>query len=188
MTEVKSRRVVLLIGPSGCGKSTRAKEEVRRINEFKEGTAVVVSADDFYIQSDGTYQYDPARASMAHADCFTNFMAAIKDPSIECIFVDNTNTRKWERQKYTDVCSMLGIAVELWMWRIITIQQLRCCIASNVHNVPVSVICDMVLRLEVPDYEEGQLYYVDANSTVWVNLPAGQSIPLPVTIKKDGDE
>ena len=97
---VYSDRIVFLLqGVSGAGKTTLAKKK-QALNEKHGVKTVIVSADDYFVQEDGSYVHDRERLPSAHADCFERFKAALGRAPI--IIVDNTNTTLKQRQPYID--------------------------------------------------------------------------------------
>jgi len=96
--------VIVLRGISGSGKTTWAKEKY-------EG-AVVVSADDHFLQEDGTYLYVASEIDAAHEACYRRFMEAVrkKEP---LIVVDNTNVTLWEMSPYVMPAQSAGYEVEI---------------------------------------------------------------------------
>lgn len=96
-------KVVILRGISGSGKSTWAKGQ---------SGAVVVSADDYFLQADGNYRYVAEDIHEAHKTCYRAFMDALarRDP---LIIVDNTNIFMWEFSVYILPAEVLDYEVEI---------------------------------------------------------------------------
>lgn len=92
------RKVIILSGLSGSGKSTYANAL----------GGVVCSADDFFVNDDGKYVFDPAKLQDAHAYCFRSFLEALQGTN-ETIVVDNTNTRVEEISPYVLASHAFGI-------------------------------------------------------------------------------
>lgn len=97
------KKVYIMRGLPGAGKSTWIKNNTPG--------AVVCSADHFFEKS-GTYQFDPTNLGKAHAECFAKFQKAL-ERGAETIVVDNTNTTKWEFEKYQNLANLHGYDVEL---------------------------------------------------------------------------
>lgn len=87
--------VYIYRGIPGSGKSTVAKNRMA----MSQGSMRLVSADQFFIQEDGSYQFDPREIGNAHAVCFRNFIAAMED-GVTHIHVDNTNIHAYEIAPY----------------------------------------------------------------------------------------
>jgi predicted kinase len=102
-----TKKMVIFRGPSGCGKSTTAKRL------FALQDAVVVSADDFWYDDDGNYNFDRERLSEAHAACRRRAQEAL-DKGVAIVAVDNTNMRWWEFLPYIDMARAAGYDVELF--------------------------------------------------------------------------
>jgi hypothetical protein len=93
--------LILVRGVPGSGKTTFSSlidPDVR------------VSADDFFTDEDGNYNFDKSRLSEAHAWCQTQVFNAMRDGK-ERIVVDNTFTRTWEMIYYYHVASLNGYRV-----------------------------------------------------------------------------
>lgn len=133
-------RVVMMVGVSGSGKSTLVKKLAQ------EYGAIVVSADNFHVGPDG-YKFDPARAAMAHSDCFNAFLYALRDQ--QSVIVDNTNISLWERQNYADAADMAGAILDYHVFVCDTVEKIKLCARRNVHGVPIGVIADMACRFDL---------------------------------------
>lgn len=86
-------RVIMLRGVSGAGKSTVAKM-------FAHPDCEIVSADKFFLDRAGRYQFDASQLGNAHKYCFEMFKHYLlmgKD-----VVVDNTNTTEKEMAKYLE--------------------------------------------------------------------------------------
>ena len=92
--EIKKPVVVLLRGSSGCGKSSVAR--------LFGGEVAICTADDFFYDEGGNYNFDSNLLSIAHEQCFRKFHDALENPDIDTIVVANTNTKISEFQKYID--------------------------------------------------------------------------------------
>ena len=66
----------------------------------KEQNAVIVSADHFWIDSFGKYNFDASRLKLAHQDCFEKFKIAVL--AGRNVIVDNTNLKYDDVKKYLD--------------------------------------------------------------------------------------
>jgi predicted kinase len=84
------KKVLILRGVPGAGKSTYAKTIPG---------ATIVSADDYFMKSDGTYAYNRDLIQKAHEFCFREFLAAAEADK-PTIIVDNTNVQAWEISPY----------------------------------------------------------------------------------------
>ena len=90
----KRSKCWILRGYPGSGKSTFAE------TISKEESAVIVSADNFWIDSFGKYNFDASKLKLAHQDCFDKFKEAVL--SGRNVIVDNTNLKYDDAKKYLD--------------------------------------------------------------------------------------
>jgi predicted kinase len=79
------KNVILMRGVSGSGKSSLTNTLCNKIGN------VSVSADDYFVDDLGNYNFDATKIHLAHADCQRKFLDFLKEPSTELIIVDNTN-------------------------------------------------------------------------------------------------
>lgn len=131
--------VIILRGVPGSGKSTYVK---------RNPNAVVVSADHYFTDDKGLYNFDPTKLPLAHAKCLREFVDALLnhrdwEQDVE-IVVDNTNTSVMEVAPYAALALAYGASL-----RVVT---LKCdpvaAAARNVHGVPESTVLAMAKRLE----------------------------------------
>lgn len=132
------KRVVILVGPSGCGKSTWIQ------NYEKVGEWEVCSADHYFLQPDGSYNFNPGLLGKAHAACLDKFKQCLAC-GLFTIFVDNTNTREWERREYVELAKRAGYEVWLKVFKV----DPEVCAARNTHGVPVEAVRKMAERIDV---------------------------------------
>jgi len=132
MTE---RKVVIMRGPSGSGKSTFRK------NHFPD--AFVCSADFFFYDKEGKYEFKPQLIGAAHESCKKTFKKALRAGE-PLIVVDNTNTKMWEMKPYIQAAKQAGYDVEFV--RLSTPVDVAA--ARNVHGVPLDAVKRMADRME----------------------------------------
>mgnify|MGYP003965875355 CR=1 FL=1 len=118
----------IIRGLSGSGKTTLAHEL----------SPVVYSADDYFTNSAGVYDFDPAGLSNAHAGCFEN-VSFDMESEVPIIAVANTFSQTWEAQPYFKVAKKYGYSPF-----VIECQNTF----ENVHEVPQETINAMKNRWE----------------------------------------
>jgi predicted kinase len=101
------KTLLLVRGLPGSGKSTFAETLVGKDN--------VYSADDFFTDSEGGYNYNPSRIQEAHLFCLGNVkQRMIHDTDnafTSTIAVTNTFTQEWEMEKYYIIAKQYGYTV-----------------------------------------------------------------------------
>jgi hypothetical protein len=120
-----NKKVIILRGCSGAGKSTVA--------HLFGGKSVICTADDFFYDEKGIYNFDAFKLSDAHTACRLKFVTAIHDDSIETIIVANTNTQEKEFDFYLDYAKQHDI-----MYFSLVIENRHG--NENVHSVPNYVL------------------------------------------------
>lgn len=135
-------KVVILVGSSGAGKSTWTRQFVQ-----EQGTDyTVVSADHYFEQPDGTYQFDQTKLPQAHGSCQRNYREAL-DRKCPLVIVDNTSTRAWERKEYIALAKQYGYEVWLKVFKV----DPEVAAKRTIHEVPLSSIKKMIDRIDVPE-------------------------------------
>lgn len=133
------KKVLIYSGFPGSGKSTHAKQSK---------SDKIHSADNFFLDMDENYNFDPERISDAHKWCFRQFLADIeyyaKFPDDAIICVDNTNISAWEISPYLMVAVSHGFEVE--------IVEIHCdpevAFKRQTHGVPKKSFDSMVHRFQ----------------------------------------
>jgi len=122
-----ANKVVIMRGASGSGKSTYAKKHYP--------DAVVCSADSYFVDAQGDYNFDPTKLGAAHGQCKRSFKDAL-DRSEPLVVVDNTNTTLRELQPYVQLARARGYDVDVV--RVET--PLDVAAKRNVHGVPFDAV------------------------------------------------
>lgn len=95
MNQKQSRICYILRAYPGAGKSYLAKE-IQKNNENTE----IVSADNYWLDSSGNYNFNVEKLSDAHKDCFDKFKKCVNSGTN--VIVDNTNLKYTDIKKYVD--------------------------------------------------------------------------------------
>jgi len=149
-------QVIILRGLPGSGKSTLA-DHIKRASYMP--SVHICSADDYMVDHNGEYHFDPKRLQDCHASCFKQFKAATleavenSDQVEYTIILDNTNTQYWEYAKYiehvkavNDLLSQLGSSNRFFVTSVIVENSEG---HSSVHGVPENTITAMKERFEI---------------------------------------
>ena len=113
-----SRQPVLIIlrGLPGSGKSYLG-------SKLKGNHGLIVCADDFFTEPDGTYNFDPSKLGEAHQWCHRVAKKGMEG-RVSPIIIDNTNTELWEMKPYVAPAFRLGYHIEFvepqtpWAWNV----------------------------------------------------------------------
>jgi predicted kinase len=93
---MKENRICYIMrGYAGSGKSYKS-EQIKKENENTE----IVSADHYWLDSSGNYNFDVTKLSLAHKDCYDKFTRLVN--SGVNVIVDNTNLKYNDIKKYID--------------------------------------------------------------------------------------
>lgn len=121
-------KVSIMRGLPGSGKTTHAKTLSR----------VIISADIFFVDSDGRYRFNPELIKEAHNFCLRQFIKALD--GTENIIVDNTNLNVWEVAPYYRITEAFNCEVE--------IVEMNClpnvAFARQIHGVPQDTFNSMI--------------------------------------------
>lgn len=133
-------KLILLRGLPGSGKSTLGALLCD----------VVVSADDYFTNGTGQYNFDPTKIKAAHLWCIEATRSWIKsidacpdnDYSDRIIGIANTFTQEWEMQPYFELAQEYNIQVHT-----VIVENRHG--GRNVHGVPDDAVKRMRDRFEV---------------------------------------
>jgi energy-coupling factor transporter ATP-binding protein EcfA2 len=101
--EIRKPDLVILRGSSGCGKSSVAR--------LFGGEVAICTADDYFYDELGKYNFNPDHLSIAHKQCQEKFIYALDNPDFDTIVVANTNTKEKDFKFYIDEAEKRGIMV-----------------------------------------------------------------------------
>jgi len=130
----------IMRGLPGSGKTHHAHCILATIHTKKFGTAIC-SADHFMLDNRGGYKFDPSKLGEAHAKCQISVMNGMLS-DVDCIILDNTNTKNWEYMVYEKLAAIYGYEVEIHDLYDggLTDEELE---KRNQHGVPREKICQM---------------------------------------------
>ncbi len=137
--EIIGQKIVYIMrGVPGSGKSTIAQEVAQDFN------GSVHSTDDFFIEQDGSYNFDRTKLGEAHQSNLEAFGASLEQ-ELPVVIVDNTNIKRWEFEKYVKLAEQRGYVIR--EVRAPT-PELDEALARNLHGVPEETIKRMLAGFE----------------------------------------
>ena len=101
------KQLILVRGLSGSGKTTLAETICGELED-----RFMVSADDFFVDDSGEYNFNHEALKEAHTWCQKECLEAMED-SYQTIVVHNTFTRKWECDPYMEMANKNDYAVQV---------------------------------------------------------------------------
>lgn len=138
------KTVVILRGWPGSGKSYSVKEMIK---DLEPQTFKIISADHFFLNKEGVYNFDPNRLGAAHASCEKIFLESLL-LEIPLLIIDNTNIVYSDCKYYIKWGAIAGYAIKLKEssapWRNDPLE----CFQRNVHGVPLETIERMQKRYQ----------------------------------------
>jgi predicted kinase len=130
--------LILLRGLPGAGKSTLAKV----ILQFREtDEPEVLSADDFFVNDNGVYEFDAQKIKEAHQYCQFRCSERMRQQKAK-IVVANTFTQEWEMDDYFKMA-------ERYNYRVHTVIVENRHGNENVHGVPEDKLQQMKNRFQI---------------------------------------
>jgi predicted kinase len=138
----EEKRVIIMRGLAGSGKSTYVK------NNYPN--AAVCSADNFFYDEEGNYNYDRFKIGEAHSQCQIEFAMLVRAGQPE-IVVDNTNSQQWEYRIYEVLAKLDGYDVKIVEKSCNNENTLIRFIRRGLHGVPRKNVEDMWSRWETDD-------------------------------------
>jgi predicted kinase len=130
--------LILLRGLPGSGKTTLAKIilQLRSTDEPE-----VLSADDFFEDKEGDYNFDPTKLKEAHNYCQFRCSERMRQQKAK-IVVANTFTQEWEMDEYIKMA-------ERYNYRVHTVIVENRHGNENIHGVPEDKLQQMKNRFQV---------------------------------------
>ena len=100
---MKDRNLIIIRGVSGTGKSTFAKLIAQ--------PSIICTADDFYYDEDGNYNFDADKLGEAHGACMKKFDESLYNDNILNIVIANTNCKARDYKYYVDKAEKVGLNI-----------------------------------------------------------------------------
>lgn len=105
------------------------------------------SADDYFVDSDGVYNFDRDKLGKAHGySKHTAEQAMSKD--VDVVVIDNTNTMQKEMNPYEKMAKRKGYRVVKHVVGSFDEESLKLYAERNVHGVPLEAIKRMAGRFQ----------------------------------------
>lgn len=130
--------LILLRGIPGSGKSTLGDVILHCPGS---NPSDVLSADNFFIDHKGNYNFDVTKLKQAHNECQQKCAERMK-LELSRIVVANTFTEKWEMESYYEMAERYGYRVH----SLIVENRHN---GVNIHDVPEEKLEQMKNRFEV---------------------------------------
>ena len=138
ITNETQGELILLRGLPGSGKTTLAKIilQLRSTDEPE-----ILSADDFFEDKEGEYNFDPTKLKEAHNYCQFRCSERMRQQKAR-IVVANTFTQEWEMDEYFKMA-------ERYNYRVHTVIVENRHGGENIHGVPEDKLKQMKDRFNV---------------------------------------
>jgi len=136
---------LILRGLPGSGKSSLVKTVSDRFS--LSSPPWVCSADHYFTDKSGHYNFDIKLLSKAHNSCLSKFLDGMLSGE-RFIVVDNTASTKWEYENYVKIAKIGGYEIQIREIRCSDEKFVRIFAARNTHNVPVAGVLAMWKRWE----------------------------------------
>ncbi len=148
-------QVLVLSGIPGSGKSHYAEKLKKDFLDSQggNGKAVIISADDFFVNDDGIFVFDPLKISDANAWCMGEFIYHIARDYAEppdLIIVANTSTTAMEISPYMLVGAAFTFETKVVRFVAKSEEEFQLCMGRQTHGVPESTMRAMQAAMEVP--------------------------------------
>jgi uridine kinase len=130
--------LILLRGLPGSGKTTLGEVILHSTQGSKPD---VISADNYFIDDKGNYNFDPTKLKEAHNNC-QQICAERMRLEFSKVVVANTFTEEWEMKPYFDMA-------ERYKYRIHTIIVENRHGGKNIHGVPDEKLQQMKDRFQI---------------------------------------
>jgi len=136
-------------GLPGSGKTRAIKEWVDQlIDNNRVRNVIACSADKFFYDNRGEYNFNPYKIAQAHSECQIDAMQAMFN-GVDIVIIDNTNTQKWEYAIYEEMAKIFDYVVEYKTIGGLSNEDCERYAKRNTHGVPLEAIKRMAERFEV---------------------------------------
>ena len=105
LSQPKKIKILILRGKPGSGKSYICEKFYAPLGW------VHVSADHFFTNARGKYNFNPSQIQVAHDDCYSRTLTAISEG--KNVIVDNTNRKLWEFERYITLKESIRLGREV---------------------------------------------------------------------------
>ena len=141
--------MIIMRGLPGSGKSTWI--ELDSSEYVNQRDFMIASADHYHIDENGVYNFDLKNQREAHTYCKNVALYACKTE--HDVYIDNTNTQRWEFQYYLSLAKKYKYNV-----RVVRIHGIdpETAFNRNVHGVPMDTLIKMNERFE--DFEGEEIF------------------------------
>jgi predicted kinase len=130
--------LILLRGLPGAGKTTLASVILQNPSGYEPE---ILSADDFFVDNKGNYNFDSSKLREAHNYCQFRCSERMRQQKTR-IVVANTFTQEWEMEEYFKMA-------ERYNYRVHTIIVENRHGSNNIHGVPDDKLQQMKQRFEI---------------------------------------
>ncbi|CAF3350356.1 unnamed protein product [Rotaria sp. Silwood1] len=131
----QTKVMFLMRGLPGSGKSTI----VTQLKRIYSKSVIVCSADNYFIDSQGNYNFNRDKIGEAHLTCQRQTEDACKN-NVLAVIVDNTNIRMDECKPYFQKASNYGYIVIIVEPRTSWKRDTNILMNRNTHKVPMDII------------------------------------------------
>jgi hypothetical protein len=160
------KKLIIMRGLPGSGKSSLAQLLSPNI----------CSADDYFVNDDGVYEFDKGKLTDAHEYCLKKCHKYIDDEQ-NTIVIDNTNSTHNEYKKYVDLAYLHGYTAVILEIYCINRNQAVKFTTKGVHDITPNDVLKMLARWETDDtalllmpYDDSKIKTTsDESFSQWLN-------------------
>lgn len=139
------RTMILLRGVPGSGKSTYAQKLMERLNSMFGLRVIKCSADDYFIDIAGNYNFDRTKLGSAHGQCKFSAAKGCRSGN-DLVVIDNTNTTHKEMKPYKEIAKEYGYRVLTRVIGDLDGESIKVYAKRNIHGVSLEAIQRMADR------------------------------------------